>query len=294
MCASLVSLAAADALGRPHDGKRSKPAGATTPSVVSTATVPSAAVVGAAENAAATASAEVSASATTTIGAFDAQIASAGQVAPIETSGQDASAASRMVRASAPATVALGVGSSVGRDADAADAPDEVRRLRHGPWGRRLHALSKAFALAGGVLFIALIAMSLVSIVGRKLFSLPVPGDFEVLQMGAAVAIASFFAYCQMTDSHLRVDFFTTWMPPRLRAALDGLAALLMAAVAVLLAWRTAAAALSSHASGEVSLMLGWPGWIAIALIVPSLVLFALTSSYIAARRLGLAAGVER
>ncbi|HRP96620.1 MAG TPA: TRAP transporter small permease [Rhodocyclaceae bacterium] len=186
------------------------------------------------------------------------------------------------------------MGSSVVRDADAPDAPDEVRRLRYGPFGRRLHALSKMFALAGGVLFIALIAMSLVSIVGRKLFSLPVPGDFEVLQMGAAVATASFFAYCQMTDSHLRVDFFTTWMPPRVRAALDGLAALMMAAVAVLLAWRTAAAALSSHASGEVSLMLGWPGWIAIALIVPSLVLFALTSSYIAARRLALAAGVER
>jgi TRAP-type mannitol/chloroaromatic compound transport system permease small subunit len=192
------------------------------------------------------------------------------------------------------AGVAIGVGASVVRDADAPDAPDEVRRLRYGPWGRRLHALSKMFALAGGALFIALIAMSLVSIVGRKLFSLPVPGDFEVLQMGAAVATASFFAYCQMTDSHLRVDFFTTWVPARVRAALDGLAALLMAVVAVLLGWRTAVGALSSYASGEVSLMLGWPGWIAIALIVPSLALFALTSGYIAARRLAIAAGVER
>lgn len=158
--------------------------------------------------------------------------------------------------------------------------------LPHGPWGLRLHALSRAFALGGGVIFITLIAMSLLSIVGRKLFSLPVPGDFEILQMGAAVAAATFFAYCQMTDGHVRVDFFTNWLPAPLRALLDAVAALLMCAVAVLISWRTAVGAVDSYASGEASLMLGWPGWISIALIVPSFMLFALTSLYIAARRM--------
>ncbi len=157
--------------------------------------------------------------------------------------------------------------------------------LPHGPWGMRLHATSRAFALAGGVLFIVLIAMSLVSIVGRKLFSAPVPGDFELLQMGAAVAAATFFAYCQMSDGHVKVDFFTAWMPARLRAFLDGLAALLMCVVALLISWRTAVGAVASFESGEASLMLGWPGWIAIALIVPSFILFALTGLYIAGRR---------
>jgi len=163
--------------------------------------------------------------------------------------------------------------------------------LPHGPWGMRLLAVSRLFALAGGVLFIALIAMSLVSIVGRKLFSLPVPGDFEILQMGAAVAAATFFAYCQMTDGHVRVDFFTNWLPRRLRAFLDGLATLLMSAVALLISWRTAVGAVSSLESGEASLMLGWPGWIAIALIVPSFVLFATTGLYIAARRFRIVLG---
>jgi len=163
--------------------------------------------------------------------------------------------------------------------------------LPHGPWGMRLYAVSRVFALAGGALFIVLIAMSLVSIVGRKLFSLPVPGDFEILQMGAAAAAATFFAYCQMTDGHVRVDFFTNWLPERLRAFLDGLAALLMSAVALLISWRTAIGAMASFESGEASLMLGWPGWIAIALIVPSFVLFAVTSLYIAGRRFGSVPG---
>lgn len=157
--------------------------------------------------------------------------------------------------------------------------------LPYGPWGMRLYAVSKAFALAGGAVFIALVGMSLISIVGRKLWSLPVPGDFEVLQMGAAVAAGTFFAYCQMADGHVRVDFFTNWIPAPVRHLLDGLAALLMSAVALLVGWRTAVGAIASFESGETSLMLGWPGWISIALIVPSFLLFALTSFYVACRR---------
>ena len=37
-------------------------------------------------------------------------------------------------------------------------------------------------------------SMSIVSISGRKLFSAPVPGDVEMLQMCAAFASSSFFA----------------------------------------------------------------------------------------------------
>ena len=163
--------------------------------------------------------------------------------------------------------------------------------LPHGPWGRRLYAASRVSALIGGTLFMLLVGMSLISIIGRKLFALPVPGDFEILQMGAAVASATFFSYCQMVDGHVRVDFFTHWLPLRARAFLDGLAALLMGAVALLIAWRTAVAAVSSYESGEASLMLGWPGWVPIALIVPGFLLFATTSLYIAGRRFRVVAG---
>lgn len=159
----------------------------------------------------------------------------------------------------------------------------------HSPFGQWLLAASRVLAYAGGSIFILLIAMSLVSIVGRKLFSLPVPGDLEIMQMGAAVAAAMFFPYCQMNDAHVRVDFFTSHLPARARAGLDGIAALLLGGVMLLLAWRTGAAAIASKQSGEASLMLSWPNWIAIALIVPSLILFALTGLYIARRRFRLA-----
>ena len=53
-----------------------------------------------------------------------------------------------------------------------------------GPGGLALLKVSKVVAIAGGLVFVALVVMEIVSIVGRKLFGFVVPGDVEVLQMG--------------------------------------------------------------------------------------------------------------
>src|SRR5512137_1763570 len=76
-----------------------------------------------------------------------------------------------------------------------------------GAVGRALLAATKNVAIAGGLVFVALVAMSIVSIVGRKLFAWPVPGDVELLQMCAAFASSAFFAYCHMANGDVKVDF---------------------------------------------------------------------------------------
>jgi|GEM_PF-51622 len=154
-----------------------------------------------------------------------------------------------------------------------------------GPLGGLLLAASEAFAMAGGIIAIALVVMSIVSIVGRKLFAVVVPGDLELMQMGMAVAIAAFLPYCQMNDGHVRVDLFTNKLSVRTRALLESFAAFLLAFSAALIAWRTYVGAVSSYESGETSLMLGWPIWYSVAAIVPSFVLLVLTGLYVAARK---------
>lgn len=203
----------------------------------------------------------------------------------------DAAARLRHAEASPRGAPAIDADAGVQLEPGSIEHVAHPEALPHGPWGRRLYAASRVSALMGGTVFMLLIGMSLISIVGRKLFALPVPGDFEVLQMGAAVASATFFSYCQMVDGHVRVDFFTNWLPLRLRSLFDGIAALLMGTVALLIAWRTGVAAVASYESGESSLMLGWPGWVSIALIVPAFLLFATTSLYIAGRRFRVVAG---
>ncbi len=157
---------------------------------------------------------------------------------------------------------------------------DTKSSYRHGPWGQRLHQLTRIFAIAGGLGFVALVIMSLISIVGRKIIAMPVPGDIEVMQMGTAVASAAMLAYCEMERHHLRVDFFTANISHSLREKLDALSHLLLALVALLVAWRTGASAMSLKEAGETSMILSWPVWAVVAGLVPSFVLLALAGLY--------------
>ena len=166
------------------------------------------------------------------------------------------------------------------QDAALADALDAAGGPASGPWGRRLHSLSHAFAIAGGAGFLLLVLMSLASIIGRKLAAAPVPGDIEIMQMVGAVAAAAMLPFCEMERQHLRVDFFTARLSPRARQRLDAMSHLLLAVVAALVAWRTGAGALSLREAGESSMMLSWPVWIVVAALVPSLVLLAVAGLY--------------
>lgn len=155
-----------------------------------------------------------------------------------------------------------------------------------GPYGRALLALSKGYAMAGALVFVGLVAMSIVSIVGRKLASSPVPGDVEVLQMCAALAAASFFAYCHLIGGDVKVDFFTANARARTQHALDTFGSLLVGLVGALLAWRTFAGAMVVKEAGENSMILDWPLWIPQMAMVPGFVLLALAGFYKMAQHL--------
>ncbi len=155
-----------------------------------------------------------------------------------------------------------------------------------GPTGRMLIELARWLAITGGLVFVALVAMEIVSITGRKLFAWTVPGDVEVLQMCAAFASASFFAWCHLVGGDIKVDFFTHNLAPRNVARLDALGSFLVGAFGALIAWRSAVGAISLEEVGETSAILGWPVWLAQALMVPGFVLLALAGFYMAAHHL--------
>jgi TRAP-type mannitol/chloroaromatic compound transport system permease small subunit len=151
-----------------------------------------------------------------------------------------------------------------------------------GPLGRRLLAASRLLALAGGAVFLLLVAMSVVSIVGRKLFSMPVPGDVELLQMTAAFACACFFAYCHLMGGDVKVDFFTSKLQQRAIHGLDAAGSFLYGLIGAVLAWRALAGALSVREAQETSVILGWPVWVAQVLMVPGFALMACAGFYMA------------
>lgn len=151
-----------------------------------------------------------------------------------------------------------------------------------GPVGRLLLWVSKALSVAGGLLFVGLVVMSIVSIVGRKLASAPVPGDVEVLQMVAAAASASFFAYCHMNGGDVKVDFFTAKASPRAVHGMDAVASLLVCLFGTVLTWRVWVGAMSTFEAQETSAILGWPVGVAQFAMVPGFFLTTLAGLYMA------------
>lgn len=152
--------------------------------------------------------------------------------------------------------------------------------LQRGPLGRVLYRVCQIFAIAGGAVLLALINMSLISIIGRKLFSTPIRGDIELMEIGASIAIAAFLPLCEMRGTHIKVDTFTLWLAPRVQRSMDAVAHALCMGAALVLAWRTALQLGDNLEYGDVSTLLSIPMWIPLALIAPSLILLALASAW--------------
>jgi TRAP-type C4-dicarboxylate transport system permease small subunit len=149
---------------------------------------------------------------------------------------------------------------------------------------RVLDVLARAFAFGGGAVLTVMTLTSVVSIMGRSLFGAPVPGDFELVQVGSAVAIAAFLPYCQLRRGNIIVDFFTVRASPRAQGLLDAFGALLLSGSMALLAWRTMVGLGTVKASREIGMITGFPTWIGYAAIVPSLVLATLVGLYTVAQ----------
>jgi TRAP-type C4-dicarboxylate transport system permease small subunit len=160
------------------------------------------------------------------------------------------------------------------------DDLEEEPSARFGPGGQMLLAVCKTAAVAGSLVFTALVVMSIVSITGRKIWSAPVPGDVELLQLCSSFAAASFFAYCHLNRGDVKVDFFTDRLPLRGVHALDAVGSLLVGLFGALIAWRTGAGASMLEAAGETSMILGLPLWLGQALMVPGFALLALAGFY--------------
>lgn len=140
------------------------------------------------------------------------------------------------------------------------------------------HALvlaAKCFAICGGLTFCALVMMSLISIVGRKLGAGPITGDMEMMQTGTAASAALFIPYCTIMNDNLKVEFFTENVRPAIRRIMDACGSLLLALVFGILAWRTLLHAIDGI-GGEVTALLSIPIWLPTAVMVPCFGLAAL------------------
>ncbi len=154
------------------------------------------------------------------------------------------------------------------------------RTVPEGRVGHALHAACRGAGFAGGAVLVALILLTVVSIVLRELTGRPIPGDFELVEIGCAVAMFAFLPYCQLVGGNVMVEFVTSRAPAWLRGLLDTLSNLAYAAIAALLTWRLALGGRDIFNYSETTMVLGVPVWWAFVPIVPSVALLAATCAY--------------
>jgi len=149
-------------------------------------------------------------------------------------------------------------------------------------YGLLLDRACKATAFVSGITLVILAVMSLWSIVGRSVFDKPLIGDYELVQMLSAVAVALALPYAHWIGAHVIVDFFTANAKPKTNAVLDLFANLVMAFFSVVIAWRLWVGMWDLKANFDASMMLNIPTWWSYVPFVPAFTLLALTALYAA------------
>ena len=108
--------------------------------------------------------------------------------------------------------------------------------------GTRLHGLvlriCTFWAILGGGVLLAVVAVNVVSVVSAAAFNKGLPGDFELTEVGVAIAAFSFLPYCQIAGLNVTADIFTAGASRFWLALFSFLGALVALGFGVLLLWR--------------------------------------------------------
>ena len=145
-----------------------------------------------------------------------------------------------------------------------------------------LHLIRRAaevWALAGGVLLLLVVLVNAASLVGNVLLAQPIAGDFEIVEVGVAVAVFAFLPYCQVTGANVTADIFTAGASRRWQAIFALIAALVALGFAGLLLWRMALGLADFREYEETTTIYQFPLWIAFVPILVSLALLVLAAS---------------
>lgn len=107
--------------------------------------------------------------------------------------------------------------------------------------GSLLTQLSRWLVYIGGLVLCAIALLTVVSVIGRALtgFGLSaIPGDFELVEIGAAVAVFSFLPWCQLNRGHVTVDILVRSFPEKIGRWLELLGNISISIIALIIAWR--------------------------------------------------------
>ena len=137
--------------------------------------------------------------------------------------------------------------------------------------------LISVWALVGGLILLSVVSLNIGSIIGGIVL-IHVPGDFELTQIGVAVAVFCFLPYCQLHRHNVTADIFTFWANNKTVLLLRIGGAVVALLFSILLLWRMTDGMLDQKKYDYTSAILQFPVWIAFIPILISLWLLGIAS----------------
>lgn len=131
-----------------------------------------------------------------------------------------------------------------------------------------IYRLANWTAIVGGIVLVAVTLMVVASVTGRALLGVglgPIPGDFELVEVGIGVAIFFFLPWCYLRGGHATVDLLYMHMPGWFKRTVDTLSDVAMLAVWLVLTWKLGEGLLEKKEYMETTFILQMPLWWAYA-----------------------------
>ena len=139
---------------------------------------------------------------------------------------------------------------------------DELIERPNNKFGRFLYDLAYILAILGGIILVIVILINFISILSRIIFLNPLVGDFELVEIGSAIAISSFLPLCHLKKGNVIVDFITAKLNFKKIAFLDCISSVIYGLIALFFTWRMFFGARDMYNYQEETMLLQFPIWI--------------------------------
>ena len=147
-------------------------------------------------------------------------------------------------------------------------------------FGRILNLISKYFAIFGGFILLTAALISIFSIFGRVVFSSPILGDFELVEIACAVAVGSFLPLCHLKEGNVIVDFITAKLSKNKINLLDSISSLIFGLIALFFSSRMILGAKDMYIYQEETMLLAFPIWLPFLPVIASFFLLTICCFY--------------
>ncbi len=139
-----------------------------------------------------------------------------------------------------------------------------------------LDKTSNALKVLSAIGLTSMMFLTFFDVVGRK-FGHPIFGSIEIVSFLAIITIAAALPYTHKIDGHIGVEIIVRLLPEKIQTVINILTQSLCLFFFSLATWQMLLYANDTHASGELSMNLGFPVYLLMYVVSFGLLIFSLT-----------------